>query len=115
MWILITFAIIALVLFSGMILLKIEPLVSIVISVLTALIVAYFIHHLNITYTEHDRYRQKSGSTGSTGSTGSGPSTSVSTNMNTHLNTNVPTTSIQSSNSNTNANSSSFGFFQAGK
>ena len=67
MWILITFAIVALVLFVPMILLKIEPLVSIVISVLTALIVAYFIHHLNITYDDTKYRKDRRNRHGSTG------------------------------------------------
>lgn len=52
MWILISFAIIALVLFIIMTLLKIEPLISIVISVLSGLILAYFIERITITYTD---------------------------------------------------------------
>jgi putative flippase GtrA len=52
MWILISFAIIALVLFIIMTLLKIEPLISIVVSVLLGLILSYFIDRITITYTE---------------------------------------------------------------
>ena len=50
MWILISFAIIALVIFLVMIVLKIDTLVSIVVSVLTGLILAYFFERLTITY-----------------------------------------------------------------
>jgi ABC-type uncharacterized transport system permease subunit len=50
MWILISFAIIALVLFLIMTVLKIEPLVSIVVSVLAGLILAYFFERITITY-----------------------------------------------------------------
>lgn len=58
MWILISFAIIALVLFIIMTLLKIEPLISIVISVLSGLILAYFIERITITYTEDGKGNQ---------------------------------------------------------
>jgi len=56
MWILVSFAMVALVLFIIMLALKIDVLVSIVISVLAGLIIAYFIDNINITY-EKDKHR----------------------------------------------------------
>ena len=50
MWILISFAIIALVIFLVMIVLKIDTLVSIVVSVLAGLILAYFFERISISY-----------------------------------------------------------------
>jgi uncharacterized membrane protein YraQ (UPF0718 family) len=99
MWILISFAIIALVLFVVMILLKIEPLVSIVISVLSGLILAYFLDNLTLTLSYND------------------PKKNTNTVTNQKLNVNqVPTTSIQSSTSSSASNSSSsnsmFGLFK---
>jgi len=58
MWILISFAMVALVLFIIMLALKIDVLVSIVISVLAGLIIAYFIDNIDITY-EKDEDRHK--------------------------------------------------------
>jgi putative flippase GtrA len=58
MWILISFAMVALVLFIIMLALKIDVLVSIVISVLAGLIIAYFIDNIDITY-EKDKDRRK--------------------------------------------------------
>jgi putative flippase GtrA len=112
MWILVSFAIVALVIFLVMILLKIEPIISMVVSVLTGLIIAYFMNHLTITYNK-DKYndREKNGTNNKNGTA----STNVSTNAN--IATNVPTTHIQSSDSSTAnlSNSNSFGFFQTGK
>ena len=107
MWILVSFAIVALVIFLVMILLKIEPIVSMVISVLTGLIIAYFMNHLTITYSE-DKYKDNNNDKDKN-------STTLSTNSN--IATNVPTTHIQSSDSSTAnlSNSNSFGFFQSGK
>ena len=68
MWILISFAIIALILFLIMTFLKIEPLVSIVVSVLAGLILAYFFERINISYDKdkndrrddrHDRHNDR--------------------------------------------------------
>jgi len=56
MWILISFAMIALVIFLIMTVLKIEPLISIVVSVLTGLILAYFFERLTITYDKDHKY-----------------------------------------------------------
>jgi putative flippase GtrA len=55
MWILISFAMVALVLFIIMLALKIDVLVSIVISVLAGLIIAYFIDNIDITYEKDKR------------------------------------------------------------
>ena len=101
MWILVTFAIIALLLFLAMILLKQEPIVSMVVSILTALIVSYFVNHLTITYNETPR-----------------SSLNINTNnKDTQASPSVkgPSTSIQSSASsaNSNTNSSSYGFFKS--
>ncbi len=115
MWILITFAIIALVLFIVMTLLKIEPLVSIVVSVLAGLILAYFIDHIKITVYE-DKYGNKNKNDKNDKNDKNGnASTNVSTNSN--IATNVPTTHIQSSDSTTAnlSNANSFGFFQTGR
>lgn len=102
MWILISFAIIALVLFIIMTVLKIEPLISIVISVLSGLILAYFIERITITYTDD----------------GKGNGLQI-------VKTNTPTTTIpviapgttavhSSSNSaSNNSASNAFGFFQS--
>jgi hypothetical protein len=57
MWLLISFAIIALVIFIIMTLLKVEPLISIVVSVLGGLILAYFFDHISITYYEDRRHK----------------------------------------------------------
>jgi len=113
MWILITFAIIALVLFLGMTLLKVEPIISIVISVLAGLILAYFAHHLTITYSE-DKYHMDMNFNDNKNNKNSA---STNASINTSTSTNVPTTNIQSSNSNsaTSSNSNTFGFFQTGK
>ena len=54
MWILVSFAIIALVIFLVLILLKIETLVAIVISVLSGLILAYFLENLTLTLSYTD-------------------------------------------------------------
>ena len=59
MWILISFAIIALVIFLIMTVLKIEPLISIVVSVLTGLILAYFFERINITYDKDKDKKDK--------------------------------------------------------
>jgi uncharacterized membrane protein YraQ (UPF0718 family) len=60
MWILISFAIIALVIFLIMTFLKIEPLISIVVSVLTGLILAYFFERISITYDkDKDNKKEK--------------------------------------------------------
>ena len=63
MWILISFAIIALVIFLVMTFLKIDTLVSIVVSVLTGLILAYFFERLTITYDkdkkDHKHHKHK--------------------------------------------------------
>jgi len=106
MWILVSFAIVALVLFLIMILLKIEPIISMVVSVLAGLIIAYYMNHLTITYNK-DRHDKKDETDKN--------STNVSTNSN--IATNVPMTHIQSSDSTTAnlSNSNSFGFFQSGK
>jgi len=58
MWILISFAMVALVLFIIMLALKIDVLVSIVISVLAGLIIAYFFEHIDITY-DKDGYKRR--------------------------------------------------------
>jgi len=58
MWILVSFAMVALVLFIIMLALKIDVLVSIVISVLAGLIIAYFIDNIDITY-EKDKDRRR--------------------------------------------------------
>jgi putative flippase GtrA len=109
MWILVSFAIVALVLFLVMILLKIEPIISMVVSVLAGLIIAYFMNHLTITYNK-DKYNERQKN-----DTNDKNSTNVSTSAN--IATNVPTTHIQSSDSSTAnlSNSNSFGFFQSGK
>jgi hypothetical protein len=111
MWILVSFAIVALVIFLVMILLKIEPIISMVISVLAGLIIAYFMNHLTITYSE-DKYKNRNKDDKNDKDKNS---TTLSTNSN--IATNVPTTHIQSSDSNTAnlSNSNSFGFFQSGK
>ena len=57
MWILISFAIIALVLFLIMTFLKIDTLISIVVSVLAGLILAYFIERVTITYDKDKRHK----------------------------------------------------------
>ena len=106
MWILISFAMIALVLFLVLILLKIEPLVAIVISVLSGLILAYFFENLTLTlsYTDPNKNQNSTVNTVNTQKT---------------LNQ-VPITSMQSSNSssasntNTNSSSSMFGLFKVG-
>ena len=102
MWILISFAIIALVLFIIMTLLKIEPLISIVISVLSGLILAYFIERITITYTEDGKGNQI-----------------LKTNTPTTTTTTNPvlapgTTAVHSSSNSASSNSASnaFGFFQ---
>ena len=101
MWILISFAIIALVLFIIMTLLKIEPLISIVISVLSGLILAYFIERITITYNEDGKGNQI-----------------LKTNTPTTTTTNpvvAPgTTAVHSSSNSASSNSASnaFGFFQ---
>ncbi len=59
MWILISFAIIALILFLIMTLLKIEPLISIVVSVLAGLILAYFFERINISYDKDKKDRDR--------------------------------------------------------
>lgn len=58
MWILISFAIVTLVLFIIMLAFKIDVLVSIVISVLAGLIIAYFFEHIDITY-DKDAYKKR--------------------------------------------------------
>lgn len=110
MWILVTFAIVALVLFLVMILLKIEPIISMVISVLAGLIIAYFMNHLTVTYN-------KNGNAATTGTGTSGTGTSVNASTNANIASNVPITHIQSTDSSTAnlSNSNSFGFFQSGK
>ena len=57
MWILISFAIIALVIFLVMIVLKIDTLVSIVVSVLAGLILAYFFERISISYDKDKKDR----------------------------------------------------------
>ena len=57
MWILISFAIIALVLFLVMTFLKIEPVISIVVSVLSGLILAYFFERITISYNKDKDHR----------------------------------------------------------
>ena len=111
MWILITFAIIALVLFLVMTLLKIEPLISIVVSVLAGLILAYFIDHIKITIYE-DKYGNKNKNDKNEKGTAS-----ASTSASVPVPSNVPMTNIQSSESSTAniSNANSFGFFQSGK
>jgi len=103
MWILISFAIIALVLFIIMTVLKIEPLISIVISVLSGLILAYFIERITITYTEDGKNGLQILNTTNTPTT-------------TTTNTVIPpgTTAVHSSSNSANSNSASnaFGFFQ---
>jgi uncharacterized membrane protein YraQ (UPF0718 family) len=111
MWILISFAIIALVIFLVLILLRIEPLVAIVISVLSGLILAYFFENLTLTlsYTDPNSKQNLTANTVNT----------AQKNVN-----QVPTTTIQSLNSasasntntntNTNSSSSMFGLFKVG-
>jgi putative flippase GtrA len=103
MWILISFAIIALVLFIIMTVLKIEPLISIVISVLSGLILAYFIERITITYTDD----------------GKGNGLQI-VKTNTPTTTTIPviapgTTAVHSSSNSASSNSASnaFGFFQS--
>jgi hypothetical protein len=103
MWILISFAIIALVLFIIMTVLKIEPLISIVISVLSGLILAYFIERITITYTDD----------------GKGNGLQIVNTTNTPTITTNPviapgTTAVHSSSNSASSNSASnaFGFFQ---
>ena len=112
MWILVSFAIVALVIFLVMILLKIEPIISMVISVLSGLIIAYFMNHLTITYSE-DKYKNQLNKANNVNDKGT--NSNISTNAN--IATNVPTTHMQSSDSSTAnlSNSNSFGFFQTGK
>ena len=105
MWILISFAIIALVLFIIMTLLKIEPLISIVISVLSGLILAYFIERITITYTDDGK--------------GNGLQI-VNTTITPTITTTNPviapgTTAVHSSSNSASSNSASnaFGFFQS--
>lgn len=102
MWILISFAIIALVLFLVLILLKIEPLVAIVISVLSGLILAYFLENLTLTLSYTDPNKN--------------PSVNSTITPQKVVVNQVPTTSIQSSNSSSASNSSSsmFGLFKVG-
>ena len=102
MWILISFAIIALVLFIIMTLLKIEPLISIVISVLSGLILAYFIERITITYTEDGKGNQILKTNTPTTTTTTNPVLAPGTTA-VHSSSN-----IASSNSASNA----FGFFQ---
>lgn len=97
MWILISFAMIALVIFLVLIILKIEPLVAIVISVLSGLILAYFLDNLTFTLSYTDPNKTSTVT----------PQKTVNQ---------VPITSIQSSNSASASNSSSsmFGLFKVG-
>ena len=115
MWILVSFAIVALVLFLVMILLKIEPIISMVVSVLAGLIIAYFMNHLTVTYNKNGNTGTTGTGTTGTGTTGTG--TSVNASANANIASNVPMTHIQSTDSSTAnlSNSNSFGFFQSGK
>ena len=110
MWILVSFAIVALVLFLVMILLKIEPIISMVVSVLAGLIIAYYMNHLTITYN-------KNGNNGNTINTTNDKNASTNVSTNANIATNVPVTHMQSSDSTTAnlSNSNTFGFFQSGK
>ena len=97
---------IALVIFLVLILLKIEPLVAIVISVLSGLILAYFFENLTLTLSYTDPNKNSTANTVNTVN-----SSQKTVNQ-------VPITSIQSSNSasasNTNSSSSMFGLFKVG-
>ena len=116
MWILISFAIIALILFVIMTLLKIEPLISIVISVLSGLILAYFIERITITYTEDDgkgvQILNPSKKKNTTTNNSTNP---ISTNPTMPVIGPGVTSVHSSSNSSSNSNSASnaFGFFQS--
>ena len=103
MWILISFAIIALIIFLIMTFLKIEPLISIVVSVLAGLILAYFFERITISYNKdkgHKDDRNRDKNKDSKDSRDSRDSKNI--------------TSIQSSNSSTNESSfdSSFDYFK---
>lgn len=101
MKLLILFAMIALVIFLVMIGLRQDVLVSIVVSVLAGLILAYYLNHLTISYTPP---KDKSKSVPA-------PAPSASS-----VPANIPnTTTIQSSASNAalNANTSNFDFFKS--
>ncbi len=117
MWILVSFAIVALVLFLVMILLKIEPIISMVISVLGGLIIAYFMNHLTITYNENKYKDSRNNDKDNKDDKDKDNKNSSSLSTNTNIATNVPTTHIQRSDSSTAnlSNSNSFGFFQSGK
>jgi hypothetical protein len=96
---------IALVLFLVMIALRQDVLVSIVVSVLAGLILAYYLNHLNISYTPSKEKDSK---------TVPAPAPSASS-VPAPANSAPNTTTIQSSASNAalNANSSNFDFFKS--
>ena len=100
MWILILFAIIALVLFLIMIALKQDVLVSIVVSVLAGLILAYYLNHLTITF---DKPKDKDSKDNKDKDVVHASNTLPHANQ---------VTSVQS-NTNSNSNSSSFDFFNS--
>jgi len=115
MWILISFAIIALILFVIMTLLKIEPLISIVISVLSGLILAYFIERITITYTDDGKGVQILNPSNTTTNNSTNPTTNNSPNPTMPVIGPGVTSVHSSSNSSSNSNNASnaFGFFQS--